>query len=188
MSASIWTTPDRRRFYLLSDSHPPGPGDVQLRRLDGATTTAIADELAPFEISEEQAHRIARDQLGETLEELNAGLKERLGSLRASLTWDQHTPVAPDSPITPDAAPALLALLKALPGVIAGSLAKDGDQLDRAREKMAVLQRRLGEAGIDLDERFGGFPDRLASLRAAQPPVSDKEEKADDRPPPSARD
>jgi len=179
MTASIWTTRAPRRFYLLSDTQPPGPGDVQLRRLDGATTTAAADELAPFEISEEQAHRIARDQLGETLDELNAGLKQRLGSLRASLTRQQHTPVAPDSPITPDAAPALLALLKALPGVIIGSLAKDGDQLDRAREKMALLQRRLGEAGIDLDERFGAFPDRLASLREARPAAP----KNDEQPP-----
>lgn len=168
MNAAIWTTRAPRRYYLLSETHPPGPGDVQLRRLDGATTTAAAAELAPFEISEAQAHRIARAQLGETLDELNAGLKERLGRLRANLTWQQHAPVAPDSPLTPDAAPALLALLKALPGVMIGSLARDGDQLEHAREKMALLQRRLGEAGIDLDERFGSFPDRLARLREPQ--------------------
>lgn len=62
-------------------------------------------------------------------------------------------------------APALFDLLKQLPRVIAYSLAHDAQRVEAAKSTMADLQRRLQEAGIDLDQRFTSFPERLAELR-----------------------
>jgi hypothetical protein len=49
--------------------------------------------------------------------------------------------------------------------VIGQSISGDEQRVEAAREKLAELQRRLAESGIDLDERFTGFADRLADLR-----------------------
>ena len=73
--------------------------------------------------------------------------------------------MAPDTTLTPDAATAMLALVKELPRVIARSLSADPGRVDAARTTMSRLQERLRAAGIDVDDRVGTFPERLAELR-----------------------
>lgn len=152
-------------YYLLPDDVTTEPGDVELHGPGGRRQKLCGASLQPYEISEPQALRWAQTQLGATLDELRERVDDKLGELRAALAEKQRTPVAPDTRVTPDAGPALLQLLRQLPGVIAGSLANDAGRVESARAGMRALQRRLKDAGIDLDERFGGFPDRLAGLR-----------------------
>lgn len=165
MGAAIWMTQDHTRFYLIPDSSSLQTGSLVIKSLDGRIA-AISNECAGwFEITEEQARRIAKDQLGRTLDQLKLGIDERLAELRNRLDERDRTPVRDDTPLTPNAAPALFEFLRKLPGVIVNSLAHDAQRVESAKTMMADLQRRLNEAGIDLDHRFTAFPERLAQLR-----------------------
>jgi hypothetical protein len=73
-------------------------------------------------------------------------------------------------------------LLKQLPSVIGHSLSGDEALVESARKSMVDLQQRLKESGIDLDDRFTRFPDRLAELR------SEAEEKKEEGPPKQSKD
>lgn len=160
-----WSDGTPRRFFLLPDDDAIGAGEMQLRGPGGRRRTLAEAALRPYELGEPAALRWAQAQLNVTLDELRDGVDERLDELRAALAQKQREAVAPDTRVTPDAGPALLALLRKLPGVIATSLANDPGRLASAKADMLALQRRLQEAGIDLNERFSGFPDRLAQLR-----------------------
>ena len=156
MNSSLWTTADRSGYFLIADDRAPEPGSLAIRRLDGKTAMASPAWLAAFAITEEQARRVARHQLGDTLDELKTGIDARLAGLRTQLDERKRAP---------EAGSALFDFLKTLPGVIANSLAQDADRVEAATTTMAGLQRRLKEAGIDVDQRFAAFPGRLAALR-----------------------
>jgi hypothetical protein len=138
---------------------------LQITTLRGSTRWVDDKKGSVFEIPESQAREWAKERLGEALGEIRGSIDEKLAEWRGKLEEFSRTPVAENASLTPNAAPALLSLLKRLPGILGGSLSGDGQRLDAAREAMAGLQRRLKDAGIDLDERFSSFPDRLARLR-----------------------
>jgi hypothetical protein len=163
---SVWSTEDRLRWFLLSSDEVTSRGGLRIRNLEGRTAAVDEDSIAAFEVTEEQARRSAKDQLGRTLDELKVGLDERLAQLRAQLDQFDRTPVKEDTTITPNAAAALFDFVKALPRVIGRSISGDDTRVAAARDAMAELQQRLKEAGIEVDDRVKGFPDRLASLRA----------------------
>lgn len=161
----LWVARDGPRYFLIPPSGTLPTGDLRLTSLEGNCIAIAADAGTPFEVTEAQARRWAKNELGLALEELRRGADEKLAALRARLDAMERAPIRPGARATRDLGPALLELAKGLPGVIARSLSKDPDRVGAAREAMAALQRRLHEAGIDLDERFTGFPDRLARLR-----------------------
>jgi hypothetical protein len=107
----------------------------------------------------------AREELGEALDELKAGLDEVLAGARQRLEERQHAPVARGTEVTPDAGGALWELVRRMPGVIGNSLSGDQARVQEARETLGRLDGRLRDAGVDLDARFIGYADRLASLR-----------------------
>jgi hypothetical protein len=109
--------------------------------------------------------RQAREELGEALDELKAGLDEVLGAARQRLDQKNHAPVADDTDVTPDVSGATWELLRRMPGVIGNSLSGDEERVATARDTLAGLDGRLGGAGVDVDDRFTGFADRLAGLR-----------------------
>lgn len=131
----------------------------------GRSQSVAPESVAVFEVTEEQARRWAKDQLGQALEELKQNADEKLAELRGKLDEFNKRPVREGTTITPDVGPALLELLKQLPRVVGQSLSADEGRVEAARKVMADLQGRLKEAGIELDERFTSFPDRLAELR-----------------------
>ena len=181
---TIWMTLDRSRYFLLSDDRTLEPGNLVIKSLDGKTASVSPDWLAPFEITEEQARRIAKDQLGGALGELRGSIDEKLADWRRQLDEFNRTPVTEDTTITPNAASALFDLLKKLPGVLGNSLSGDEHRVGEAKDTMADLQRELKEAGIDLDERFTNFPDRLADLRKdVEQERADKKTTKNDPPP-----
>lgn len=164
-TTTLWSTADGARYFLISNESVLHPGSVELRCLDGRTKAVEVQGLVPLEVTEHQARRWAKDQLGQTLDELRHGIGERLADLRARLDEKNRTPVTEKSPVTPNAAPALFDLLKKLPGVIGNSFSSDEKRVESAKTAMTDLERQLKEAGIDLGERLTRFPDRLADLR-----------------------
>ena len=164
-SPELWFTADKRRFFVLPTRHELEPGPLTISTLDGTSRHVAADALLPYEITEEQARRGATEELGQTLDELKRGIDERLAELRQQLDEKNRTPVTENTAVTPSTAPALFELLKKLPGVIGNSLSGEGSRVESAKTAMANLQRRLKDAGIELDERFTNFPDRVADLR-----------------------
>jgi hypothetical protein len=119
----------------------------------------------PYEVSEHEARRFMREELGATLDELKAGIGEVLAGARRRLEEWNRQPVGKRTGVTPDAGGALLALLGKLPGVIGNSLSGDAERVAVARETLVGLDGCLRDAGIELDDRFTGFADRLAELR-----------------------
>jgi len=180
---TLWHSIDRTRWFLLPSDMAFPEGAFKLQNLIGKEALIDANSLTPFEVTEHQARRIAKDQLGETLDELKQGTDEKLAELRRQLDEKDRTPVREDTTVTPNAEPALLDLLKKLPGVIGNSLSGEENRVHAARTAMSDLQRRLKDAGIDLDDRLTSFPDRLADLRkdaeaqraATNEPPSDKQ-------------
>ena len=123
-----------------------------------------------------------REQLEAGLTALRASLDETLAGWRAKLDAARNEPVAPDSTVTPNAVPALLDFLRALPGIVGQSISGDDARVANARQSLADLQQKLASTGIELDDRFTGYADRLAGLRR------DAESKRGASPPQSAAD
>lgn len=168
-SAELWLTGDKGRFFLIPTKRELSPGSLPISTLDGTVRRVVPGELAPYEVTEHQARSWASGRLGQTLDELKAGLDQKLADLRRQLEEKDRTPVTEESTVTPNAATAVFDLLKKLPGVIGNSLSGDEKRVESAKTTMADLQRELKEAGIDLDQRFTDFPDRLAELRKGFP-------------------
>jgi len=130
-----------------------------------------------------------REQLEAGLTALRASLEETLAGWRAKLDAARNEPVAPDSTVTPNAVPALLDFLRALPGIVGQSISGDDARVANARQSLADLQQKLASTGIELDDRFTGYADRLAGLRRdaesrrdAAPPQSPADHPRDDEP------
>ena len=162
----IWRTTDGSRYFVIPDGVALPTGDIRLVDLLGNDASASADGLTPFEITEAQAHRIAKDQLGRALEEIRGSVDDTLAKYRARLQAFQQTPVTERTTVTPDAVPALADLIKELPGAIGGGLSRDEGKRQRARETLKALEAKLKASGIDLGGRLEGFADRLHALRA----------------------
>lgn len=165
MGSSLWTTPDRTSYFLVNDDQVPAPGDFAVARLDGSLCFVSREWILLFQISEAAARVVATEQLGQTLDELKHAIDGKLIDVRQQLDERMREPVSASTTLTPSAAPALLNLLKRLPGLIGQGLSRDKGHVETARTTMADLQRQLKDAGIDLDDRFTRFPDRLSALR-----------------------
>jgi len=116
------------------------------------------------------------DEFGRLLEHLRHRIDARLARARAGLDAAKQAPVAPNTPLTPDAVPAVAALLRTLPGAVLESLSGDPARVEQANGKLAEVEARLGAAGIELGGRLGAFRTRLARLRqdfdqARRPPA-----------------
>lgn len=175
----LWRSEDRRRWFLIPPSETPAEGDLAIRSAtDG--TTALVDRgwAARFETSEAEGRDWAKAELGATLGELKQGIDAGLAGIRRRLDEAKRTPVAEDSPIAPDAGPAIFQLLKSLPRVVLNSLSGEPARVEEARGASAAIEGRLREAGLDLGGGLSGFPDRLAGLRRD----FEKRKKADEPP------
>jgi hypothetical protein len=162
---TLWTLPNQSRHFLIPDKETIPAGSLLIKTLTGQEALVEPSGIEPFEIPESQAREWAKGQLGEALGEIRGSIDGKLSEWRERLDEFNRTPVTEDTTLTPNAAPALLSLFKQLPGIIANSLHGEGQRLGEARDAMAALQRKLKESGIDLDDRFTAFPDRLAELR-----------------------
>lgn len=161
----LWHTRTPDRYFLVPNDCMPEGGETEIVSFDGKSATASEDWLRIFEITEDQAHQWGKDQLSQTLDELRQGLDEKLTEWRQQLDELNRRPVSESSTVNRNAGSALLDLLKLFPSVLGNSLSGEETRVDSAKQAMATLQQQLKEAGIDLDDRFTNFPDRLAELR-----------------------
>lgn len=165
MGTSLWRMEGKGRYFLIPEDCTPVPGEAEIVSFDGKSATVADDWLSPFEITEDQAHQWGKDQLGQTLDELKQGIDEKLADWRQQLDELNRRSVSESSAVNRNAGSALVDLLKLFPSVLGNSLSGEETRLDSAKQTMATLQQQLKEAGIDLDDRFTNFPDRLAELR-----------------------
>jgi hypothetical protein len=171
-TSCLWSDAHRTRWFLIPDDLTPPVGDVELRNLMGEPHHADFEWLTPYEITETQARAWAKVELGNTLDELKTDIDAGLAKVRSQLETKNQTPVTDSSPITPNAGAALLDFFKALPRIVGQGISGHDARVGQARETMAELQRRLKEAGIEVDDRLQQFPERLAGLR--KPPEEPK--------------
>jgi hypothetical protein len=161
----LWQSENGERWFLVPRDAEPSEGDFLIRSISGESARVSEGWAAWHEVGEERGRAWAKAELGLTLDELKHNIDEVLTDRRRQLDAAKHAPVSETTLITPDAVPGLLVLLKELPGIIGDSLSGDAARLGAASGTMAGLRQRLSEAGIDVDERFSNFPDRLAGLR-----------------------
>lgn len=165
MTIQLWRTEDGDRWFLVPETERAPAGTVRVRSLSGRAEQVDQAWLQSFEVGEHAARQWAMTELGYGLDEVKKGIEVGLRAARSRLDAYKQIPVAEDTAVTPEAVPAMLELLRKLPRVVLNSLSGDADRIDEAREAMVRLQRRLRRAGIDLDQRFSDFPERLAELR-----------------------
>jgi hypothetical protein len=102
----LWRTTDRSHHFLIPGSVRPPAGTLTIRSLTGEELTADESWLRRFEVSEQEARKWAKNELGEALGEMKSEIDAGLADARAALEALRHAPVAEDTDITPDAVPA----------------------------------------------------------------------------------
>jgi hypothetical protein len=164
-SATLWSAVAGDRHFLVPDDFVFPLGSLLIKNGIGESASVAVQSLGVFEVTEEQARRWAKDELGQTLDDLKQGIDEKLADWRQQLDEVNRQPVSESSSVNRNAASALYDLLTLFPSVLGNSLSGEKARVESATTAMADLQRQLKEAGIDLDDRFTNFPDRLADLR-----------------------
>jgi hypothetical protein len=175
----VWCDRDGSRFFIIPDAEPRRAGTLALRSLGGEPEQVEGDWAARFEVSEAEARAWAQEEFSFMLGQLRQRIDARLARKRASLDEARHAPVAPRSALSPDAVPAAFALLRKLPRAILDSVSGDPARVTQAKDKLKVVEERLGAAGVDVAPKLGEFPFRLAALRqefeAARNPGDDRQ-------------
>ena len=162
---TLWYTVEGKRCFLVPEGYMFPLGPLQVRNLLAKTVSVDEHALALFEVTEDQACQWAKEELGEALEDIRFSIMEKLYDWQERLDEKKRSPVSDKTPATPNAFSDFFELLKSFPGVLSKSLSRDESRIGEARDTMADLQRRFKDSGIDLDERFTNFPERLADLR-----------------------
>ena len=165
LSEQLWRTEDHARWFIIPDVDRPRPGTLALRALSGEEVGVDPDWARRYEVAEAEGRAFAKEEFGYTLDEVKRRVDAKLAAMREDIDAARRAPVAPDSPITPNAVPALVALVAKLPRVIVDSLSGEPARVEKAGGELAALKQRLVAAGIDIDDRLTQFPDRLAALR-----------------------
>ncbi len=150
-TVDLWTTHDRRRYFLVPHGQDLPPGDLAIRA--GVRRATVApDAAAPFEVDEPTArahlNRVARDGW-ETL-------RQRLDAVAALPALDELLGAAP-ADVVADGPTARAALRHALE-----NLATKAGRADAGR----VIDERLAALRADLEDDDGRMAH--ASRRAAE--------------------
>lgn len=165
LADSLWRTSEKDRHFIIPDSEPHRPGSLALLSLAGDNLEVDPAWAARFEVSEAEARAWAQEEFGFALEEVRRRIDRKLGTARVALDARRHAPVAPESRVTPDALPAVLELIRMLPGAVAGSISGDAARVDHASGRLAEVEARLRAAGIELGGKLSELPSRLSELR-----------------------
>lgn len=163
-TSMLWVDCGRRYFVTPADADFKR-GVTAIVDATGERRSVDLTSVEQFEVTEQDALRWVREELGATLDKLKAGIDEVLAEARRQVDERNHAPVGERTTVTAEAGPALLGLLGKLPSVIGNSLSGDEQRVGEARATLAALQLRLRDAGIKLDDQFTGFAHRLAELR-----------------------
>lgn len=136
---TIWTDPNRARYFLLPDSLTLPAGPYSIRAPLGKRQTVDPDSLLPYELSEQQAKVWLASEI--------TGLLDAI-------------PKEPSQ--TGEKILAAGHLVRQLPDLIRQS--KDPRTLPAARESGATLDKLLSTAGIESHSAFAQLPDRINAI------------------------
>jgi hypothetical protein len=165
MPPTLHRTADHTRWFLIPSDEDPPRGSLTLQPLTGDAVNVHPAWAEAFEVSEDEGRAWVKGELSETLGEIKTSIDDGLAQFRAKIDAMKHSPVSEASPYTPDAVPALFAMLKSLPSVLGNSLSGDDTRVAAAKTATADTEQRLREAGIDIGKALSSFPDRLDGLR-----------------------
>src|SRR5437763_8949240 len=98
-NSKLWVAADGARYFIIPDDARPTEGTELLGDGSGGSMSVDLAALQAYEISEEQAIRWTKANLGSTLTELRASLDETLAGWRANLDAARNEPVAPDTSV-----------------------------------------------------------------------------------------
>lgn len=164
-SPTLHTTLDRARWFLIPAGEIGPAGTLAVIDLAGNEQKLHPLWLGRHEVPEERALAILRGEFGETLDELRGAADGALSEFRDKIAALKRAQAAEGSPYNGDSLPALVALAKALPGLVADSLSSEGERQKAATARAAHVEERLRQAGIDLEGKLNAFPGRLSALR-----------------------
>lgn len=72
---TLWSDSEKKRHFLIPDSLQLPPGEYQLRTPTGKKRFVDPDALKNFEVSEEEADTWLKEELGDVMRQLGAGLR-----------------------------------------------------------------------------------------------------------------
>jgi hypothetical protein len=158
----LWTNLDRTRFFLIPDDQKLQIGELAIVPLSVGQRFVSSVSVEPFEVTEAEALRWAREELGDSVTELKQVIEAKLDDWRRQLDDFKNTPLTRKTKVTPEAGAVFYELLAALPKVFRESTSEDETRVEQARETMADFERRFTESGLNVHGRVKAFPDRLA--------------------------
>jgi uncharacterized damage-inducible protein DinB len=138
---------------------------MNIRSLTNQVYSVDPEWISAFAVTEEEARRWAKEELGHSLDELKQVIDDKLADWRRQLNNFKQSSMAPGSAVTLETATAFFDFLKQLPRVVRESISGDETRLESARVTMAELENRFEQAGLDATDRVKSFPDRLAKLQ-----------------------
>jgi hypothetical protein len=136
---TVWTNPDRTRYFLIPDSLTLPSGDYVIRAPLGKRQSVDPESLLLYELSKQQAKVWVASEITGTLDAIPKGPSQAGEKVLAAGQ-----------------------LIRQLPDLI--RLSKDPRTLPAARESGATLDKLLLGAGIESHSAFTQLPDRISAI------------------------
>jgi len=162
----LWRSADLARWFLFAAGDELPSGDLAITAFDGREACVDARWASLHEVGEGEGREWAREALGDALASVRARVEHRIAEARAETKAARAAPVTPGSEIAPEAVPALLSLMRSLPGVLRDGLSGDPQRVGEAEARLGEIQTRLNRSGIAVGDRLAGFAKRLDGLRS----------------------
>ena len=84
VSQTLWSDPERSRFFLIPSDRQLPPGDFNLRTITGRQMNVDPNALTSFEVTRDEAKTWLNSQFGQVLEEAKGKLTNYLSNLGKS--------------------------------------------------------------------------------------------------------
>ena len=195
---TLWSDPERSRYFLIPDDRPLPNGTFELRTVTGKQQHVDEVVLPEFEISRDEAKVWLKEQFGQVLTSTKTGIMDALKNWRsppASPTSDPTGATPDEEPAIPSARIStalseledllgqsteqvreksaislkhLGAIATALNGMFEGAISSDPDGLERAQAQTQILRENLKALGIRSEKQLENFPERLHALYFAE--------------------
>ena len=195
-SKTLWSDPERSRFFLIPDDLDLPAGKFELRTVTGRQRDVDEAALPEFEISRDKAKIWLKEQFGQILTTAKTGIMDSLKN------WSSPQPTS-QSDASPGEAKTttpksrtekalseleallsqsaeqlraksamslgrLQAIADALNGMFEGSISSAPDGLERAKAQSQTLQDNLEALGIHAGDQLKTLPERLHTLYFAE--------------------
>lgn len=160
MQSTLWTTPDRQRFFIIADSDHLPEGDITLRTASGRQMQAAAEALSPYEVGVEEANKFAAGQMQALLLEVKRRLQKGSGDAPAP------QPAAPKEAIFQ--AELMEGAAAVIDRLAEGLVTQMREQAETLREEAAQASRPVGpnqemilaglnKTAVDLMDCWNGY-------------------------------